>query len=218
MGEITKSTRTTHRRRPLPRLTMERILDAALQIVASKGLDGLSMRVLASALNTAASSLYRHIADRNELVVAMLNHVAANISVPPIATDPQEDVLRVVLSIRESLRAQPWAVQAFVFDGLSSDEGILPLAQRMYSAMRSAGLSSDQIACADSLIWHYVYGELIHATHFKPNQHARRVALGADPIKFGEIVAAAQYLPEHPDEIFEKNLRLLLKAIFEQAN
>jgi len=50
------------------RLTRERIVAAALEIVDAQGLDALSLRGVAARLEVTPMPLYRHVADRDELV------------------------------------------------------------------------------------------------------------------------------------------------------
>src|ERR1700712_4296905 len=60
------------RKRPI---TVERITDAALQVVASQGYDALTMRSVAALLNTGPASLYAHVvnkADIDELIIGRL--------------------------------------------------------------------------------------------------------------------------------------------------
>ncbi len=49
-------------------LTRERLVGAAIQLIAEEGLDGLSMRALADRLEVKAASLYWHVRDRRELL------------------------------------------------------------------------------------------------------------------------------------------------------
>ena len=46
-------------RRPKERLTTERIVDTAMELMARQGYDAVSMRSLAKALDTGPASLYR---------------------------------------------------------------------------------------------------------------------------------------------------------------
>ncbi len=54
-----------------PRLTLESIVAQAITIADSDGLAGVSMRKIADALGVGAMSLYRHVADKDALLVEM---------------------------------------------------------------------------------------------------------------------------------------------------
>lgn len=71
-------------RRPRPGgLTVARITEAALRLLASGDLSDLTMRSLAKELGTQAGSLYRHVASREELLVHVLDAALAGLEPPP---------------------------------------------------------------------------------------------------------------------------------------
>lgn len=71
-------------RRPRPDgLTLARITQTALRLLADGDLADLTMRSLASELGTQAGSLYRHIASREELLVHLLDATLADLQAPP---------------------------------------------------------------------------------------------------------------------------------------
>jgi AcrR family transcriptional regulator len=74
-------------------LTRARVVDEALALVDEAGLDALSMRAVAARLGVEAMSLYRHVADRDDLVAALADRVLLEIGVPPPGT-PWRDALR----------------------------------------------------------------------------------------------------------------------------
>jgi AcrR family transcriptional regulator len=63
-------------------LTLTRIVEVALALVDCEGLDALTVRRLATDLETGSASLYRHIASRDELLVLMVDHVLGEIVFP----------------------------------------------------------------------------------------------------------------------------------------
>ncbi|MFG1928464.1 TetR/AcrR family transcriptional regulator [Cryptosporangium sp. NPDC048952] len=60
-------------------LTIEQITKTALVIVDSEGLNALTMRRLADELGTGAASLYRHVANREELLIEAVDHVLGEV-------------------------------------------------------------------------------------------------------------------------------------------
>ena len=65
-------------------LTRERIVAAAIDIADADGIAGLSMARLAEQLGCGTMSLYRHVANKDELVVFMLSAAS---DPPPPAND-----------------------------------------------------------------------------------------------------------------------------------
>ncbi|NNH72359.1 TetR/AcrR family transcriptional regulator [Nocardia uniformis] len=73
-----------HRRPVRPqRLTMVAIVRAAVDLADREGLDGLSMRRLATDLGVATTSLYRHFPDRDALLAEMAELALAETPPPP---------------------------------------------------------------------------------------------------------------------------------------
>jgi len=86
-------------RRPIPaeprnkrlpartRLSLERMLDAALHIVDTEGVEALSMRHLAQALDREAMSLYRYATTKAALLDGVVELVLSELTVNPAADD-----------------------------------------------------------------------------------------------------------------------------------
>jgi AcrR family transcriptional regulator len=101
------------RRRPRAAgLTLERILDEALAVVDADGLDALTVRCLAERLSTGSSSLYRHVASRDELLVLLIDRVLGDVPLPSPSADPRRAVEQLSLDLRRVLLAHPNVVPA----------------------------------------------------------------------------------------------------------
>jgi AcrR family transcriptional regulator len=71
------------RRRPrVDGVTIERIVEAAMELVDRDGLEALTVRRLAAGLNTGSATLYRHVASREELVVLLVDRVLGEVQLP----------------------------------------------------------------------------------------------------------------------------------------
>mgnify|MGYP002130622042 CR=1 FL=1 len=70
-------------------LSTERVVAEAIRIADRDGLHGLSMRGLAGALGAGAMSLYYYVANKDELLDAMIDVVFAEIELPATDTDWQ---------------------------------------------------------------------------------------------------------------------------------
>lgn len=65
------------RRGPKPRLTLETIVDQAVEIADAEGLEAVSMRRVATDLGAGTMSLYRYLPGKEELLDLMLERVSA---------------------------------------------------------------------------------------------------------------------------------------------
>jgi AcrR family transcriptional regulator len=97
----------------------EQIVAAAIAIADAEGLGGLSMRRLAGSLRMPTMSLYRHVADRDELILLMMDQVMAE-HPPPGHVSPGRDGWRACWEALARLqwsmyRRHKWLAQAVSF-------------------------------------------------------------------------------------------------------
>src|SRR5258706_13761947 len=78
--------RSTRDRPAKAPLSEDAVVDAALAILQSQGLEAVTMRRVAAALDTGAASLYVYVAGREGLLQAMLDRVTAALELE--APDP----------------------------------------------------------------------------------------------------------------------------------
>ncbi|TMK71208.1 MAG: TetR family transcriptional regulator, partial [Actinobacteria bacterium] len=63
-------------------LTKERVLEQAIALADKDGIEALTMRKLGRALGVEAMSLYNHVANKGELVAAMVDRVVEQFELP----------------------------------------------------------------------------------------------------------------------------------------
>jgi AcrR family transcriptional regulator len=86
-------------RGPKPKLTLDRIVTTAIDIADSEGLDAVSMRRLAAALQVGTMSLYRYIPGKAELLDLMLDRVLDIDPEVPISAQSRTDDWRSFLTV-----------------------------------------------------------------------------------------------------------------------
>src|SRR5690348_15443510 len=92
-------------RRPL---TKERVLAKAIAIADADGIQALSMRKLGQARGVEAMSLYNHVANKGELVGAMVDSVVEQFALPEDGTW-EEAIRRCAVSAHDLLSEHRWA-------------------------------------------------------------------------------------------------------------
>jgi AcrR family transcriptional regulator len=97
------------RRTPLNR---ERVLRAAVALADDAGFESLSMRRLAEELGVVPMALYKHVANKEELLDGMVASLIGEIDPPVPDADWKSAVRLRVLSARRALQRHPWARQA----------------------------------------------------------------------------------------------------------
>jgi len=84
------------------------VVDAALAIVDADGIDGLSMRKLASAIDVNPMTLYRFVPSKADLLRELVTRVLADADAPRTASADWEPVLRATaVAFRAAVRAHP---------------------------------------------------------------------------------------------------------------
>jgi len=91
------------------RLNKERVLQAAVVLADDVGLEALSMRRLAESLGVVPMALYKHVANKEELLDGMIDVIVREIDPPESNADWKSAVRRRVLSARRMLLRHPWA-------------------------------------------------------------------------------------------------------------
>jgi AcrR family transcriptional regulator len=90
-------------------LTRERVLRAAVTLADREGADSLSMRRLAEQLGVVPMALYKHVANKEEMLDGMVDIVVGEIDPPAEGTDWKTAVRQRILSARRALLRHPWA-------------------------------------------------------------------------------------------------------------
>jgi AcrR family transcriptional regulator len=198
-------------RRPL--LDRRAVVDEALRLIRREGLDAVTMRRLADELATSPMSLYRHVEDRQDLLVAMLDAVAAGIDLPPVAGDPRAEITAVITAIHDALRRDPWAVELIVSDKLAGPS-ILPAIDRIFAALTKTGLQPRDVSVGYALLWHYTAGELIDSHHERAENYGRAMVRAADPERYPALTSIVSQLPPGPpSDHFAENVQRLLDGL-----
>ena len=104
---VTRPGRASRARRK--RLDKQRVLHAGVAVADRVGIDSLSMRRLADDLGVAPMALYKHVADKEELLDGMLDVVLGEIDLPAPVSDWKSAVRKRILSARQALLRHPWA-------------------------------------------------------------------------------------------------------------
>jgi AcrR family transcriptional regulator len=135
----TQSDATAQPRVPLSR---ERVLGAAVALADAGGVDALSMRRIAQELGVVPMALYKHVANKDELLDGMVDVVVGEIDPPPTGTDWKTAIRQRVLSARGALLRHPWASRV-IESRTSATPAVLKYMDSMIGLFRAGGFSID---------------------------------------------------------------------------
>jgi AcrR family transcriptional regulator len=93
------------------RLNRERVLQAAVDLADRQGIESVSMRILADVLGVVPMALYKHVANKDELLDGMVDVILGEIESPDSDIRWAEAVRERILAARRTLLRHPWARQ-----------------------------------------------------------------------------------------------------------
>jgi AcrR family transcriptional regulator len=138
-------------------LSKQRVVVEAIRLADREGVDGLSMRRLAGALGAGAMSLYHYVANKDELLDAMIDIVFEEIELPADETDWKSAMRRRAISARQVLERHPWAI-GLMESRTSPGPANLRHHEAVTACLRKAGFTVLTATHANWLLDSYVYG------------------------------------------------------------
>jgi AcrR family transcriptional regulator len=124
------------------RLSRVRLLRVAVDLADEVGLDALSMRKLAEKLGVVPMALYKHVANKEELLDGMVDVVVGEIDPPLSGTDWKSAVRQRILSARAALQRHAWAF-GVLESRTNPSPVLLAYIDSMIGLLRAGGFSVD---------------------------------------------------------------------------
>ena len=171
-------------------LSKQRVVAEAIRLADREGVDGLSMRRLADALGAGAMSLYHYVANKEELLDAMIDVVFAEIDLPPDGVDWPFALRQRAVSARQVLARHPWAI-GLMESRTTPGPANLRHREAVTACLRKAGFSVVMATHANWVLDSYVYGFALQEASL-PFDTAEQLADMAEDV----------YLPQLPPEEF----------------
>ncbi len=208
-------------RRGRPPMDVERMVGTALKLIDDVGIQALSLRMLADALDSGTATLYRHFNGKDELLALVADSVLGEVRVSPEELDGlswREAVTLGAQAFYDTLCRHPNALSLLAAQVPVGPNG-LRARERLITLFLSHGFSVELAARAFTAIGHYVIGFAIqqHGTGTpSPEDHLqlRDYYRSLDPGSYPAIMAAADALTSIPlHEEFRFGLDLLLDGL-----
>jgi AcrR family transcriptional regulator len=144
-------------RGPKPALTVEQIVQAAVELADEEGLEAASMRRVADRLGVGAMSLYRYVPGKTELLDLMLDAVHADDSVMPEA-EWRSQLEWLARRSRDRIKRHPWMLQVVVGQRPPLGPNILADFDAYLGAVTGIGLTPPEAIAATELVGFFVEG------------------------------------------------------------
>src|SRR5262249_38774255 len=123
-------------------LSRDRVLRTAVALADDAGIEPLSMRKLAQELGVVPMALYKHVANKDELLAGMIDIVVGEVEPPAHATDWKSAIRQRILSARQALLRHPWASRV-IESRTTPTPVVLDYLDSMIGIFRAGGFSID---------------------------------------------------------------------------
>ena len=143
-----------------PPLTRERVLAAAIAVADEIGLESLTMRRLGRHLGVEAMSIYKHVADKDEILDGIVDVVIREIELPLAGADRRIAMRGRAISARRVLVSHPWAV-GMMESRAALGPAALTYVDAVIGSLRAGGFSNAMAAHAFLLLDSYIYGFVV---------------------------------------------------------
>lgn len=144
-----------------PALSRALIVAAAVRLLDAEGIEELSMRKLGTGMGAAATSLYRHVTGKDELIELVLDEVSGELEVPGAASagEWRDAVSRGGHDLRAMALRHPWVASVIAGVGPARlGPNLTRATDRMLALLRTGGFPADEAELAMRAVVSYVVG------------------------------------------------------------
>jgi AcrR family transcriptional regulator len=227
LAVVTPPGRSTRDRPAKPALSREAVVDAGLHVLRAEGIDAVTMRRVAAALDTGPASLYVYVRNRQDLLNQMMDAVAGEIDVGD-EPDPErwrEQLVGLLTRVREAMDRHP-GIARVPLANIPSGPNAVRVAERVLALMRAGGIEDRVSAWAVDVIFLYVNAAAYEASIYAEERGASpevgeevrdtlRAQFGALPAdEFPNLVSMLEHLTSgDADERFAFGLQLMIEGL-----
>ncbi len=221
---VRKIARAAERRSPgrPARLSRDLVLSVAKRLVAERGLAALTMRLLADELGATPMALYRHVGDRDELALLVIDDVLSAVAIPDDRLAAVPWLRELAVRVRAAGLAHPGVMDVLLEEGPVVRSALVVL-DRVVRKLHAEGMSWAAAAAV-----HNTFMSWLAATVRREERWAARPRDGVTPPMKRFLETAAKLSPdEYPgvahalehmpgpdvDTEFQRSLAFMLGAV-----
>jgi AcrR family transcriptional regulator len=139
-----------------PPITVDAIISTAFAMIEKQGYDALTMRRLATALETGPSSLYAHVVSKEDLDELLIGRLCAEIVLPePDPADWRRQLVDVCTQLRDQYLRYPGISQA-TFAAAPSNLDTLRVSEGLLAILLAGGIAPQVAAWAIDALTLYI--------------------------------------------------------------
>jgi AcrR family transcriptional regulator len=205
------------RRKPLSR---DQVLRAAIRLADEGGLESVSMRRLGQVLRVEAMSLYKHVANKDDILDGIADLVVGDFEVPSGDVDWKMAVRRSAISAHQTLFRHPWA-SSLIESRLNAGPARLRYLDAMIGVLSAAGFPMPIVIRAIMALDSHTYGFVLQEMAWsfdveKAPEMAATFARGLSAGEYPNLLAMAEMAATAPGGAmvdFEFGLDLILDGL-----
>lgn len=200
-------------------LSRERIVDAALGLIDEVGSETFSVNLLAARLGVRPSSLYNHIAGKDDLLAAVQEVITDAIDSTMFETQPWAEAVGAwARSYREAFIRHPHAIALFATSPVAGAIRTMEMYERVVRGFARAGWPLQQIIPAIVALECFILGSAMDAVAppdlFHPGDAAEHVPTLAAAFAAQERGGGS---PAESDIAFETGLAAIVRGLVDHA-
>ncbi len=138
-------------------LNRERALLAAVELADRDGIEAVSMRSLAGRLDVVPMALYKHVANKEDLLDGMVDCIIEMYDPPVVDVDWKHSVRGRILSARRTLLEHPWA-RTVLQSRRTRTPAVLAYMDSLAGVFMAGGLSADLTHHAMHALGYRIWG------------------------------------------------------------
>jgi AcrR family transcriptional regulator len=180
-------------------LSRDRVLDAAIRLADAGGIESLSMRKLAQELGVEAMTLYYHVANKDEILNAIVDMVVGEIELPSPEADWRAGLRRTAISAHQVLLRHRWAA-SLVLSGSGFSEARMRWMNAILGTLRGAGFSAEMTDHAYHALDSHIMGFTLWVVGMDLGSDEELAALATDVLRElprDELPHLAEHIEQH---------------------
>jgi AcrR family transcriptional regulator len=192
-----------------PPLSQEQIVNAGLRIVTEESVESVSMRRIAAVFNTSASSLYAHVANKEELLQLMFDQICADIAIPEPEPARWQEQIKEMARAGHALMVQHNDIARTALATVPTGPNALRMSEGMLAIMLAGGVPAQIAAWSLDRLFLYIVADA-----YEGSLHMRKIGDDSSPREYFEefVRQLAEYYESLPADRFPNiraNARIL---------
>jgi AcrR family transcriptional regulator len=170
----------SRRERPAkPALSRDAIVAAALEIARTEGVEALSMRRLAQALDTGPASLYVYVADRDDLHQLLFDAAIGTVETEPVEPERWREQLKALAHRMVKMMSEDFpGIALLAMAHIPTGDNALRVTESLLALLKAGGASDQAAAYAADLVSMYAtaiaYENSLYRRLYSDPEHEQR--------------------------------------------